>query len=96
MKTTSQKQEILNQFIINVTLIDPIKKIITNLENKNYRDCDVKWLDSKLEAYVKLTCETLGVKGLTIPSSHYTILNEYVYTKYLGYFNNLLSYFKDF
>jgi hypothetical protein len=89
----------IDQFIIETTLIDPIAKIINQLENGEFRDCDIKWLDKKLEDFIKFAAETLGIKGI-MPSSlnreSFTTLNDYVKGQYLTRFTTLLNYFKSF
>lgn len=93
------QQEIVDNFIIEMTLINPIEDIITKLNNNEFRDCDIKWLDAKLEKFMSLACEILGVKGV-LPSSiekePFTIMNPYVQNKYLHYFSGLLNYYKTF
>ena len=89
----------LDNFVIQVFLLDPIEKIISQLKNKEFRDCDIDWLNKKLETFVELACQTLGEK-VTLPSQisteDYKILNNYLYKKYLNYFQILLDYFISF
>jgi hypothetical protein len=89
---------VINQFIIEASLINPVSKIINQLNNGEFRDCDIKWLDNKLENFTKFACETLGISVLTpsgIGSEKYTLLNDYVKNKYIKHFNTLLDYFKS-
>ncbi|NML69997.1 hypothetical protein HHL23_09310 [Chryseobacterium sp. RP-3-3] len=89
--------EVLNNFIIEVSLIDPVKKIVKQLEEGSFRDCDIKWLNDRLKSFTELACETLNVKIDAQPeTTNYTQFNDYVKAKYLSYFNILLSYFKSF
>ncbi|WP_027380807.1 hypothetical protein [Chryseobacterium daeguense] len=89
--------EALNNFIIDATLIDPIRKIVKQLEAGSYRDCDIKWLDEKLQQYTLLACETLGIKiEHNLKTKSHTVLNDYNKSRYLKYFNTLLNYFKSF
>ncbi len=89
----------INQFIIQTVLITPIEDIITKLEKKEFRDCDIKWLDKKLENFTEFACETLGIK-VSMPSQiegkEVTLLNDYLVTQYSNLFNTLLTYFKKF
>jgi hypothetical protein len=97
MKATNNPA--IDQFIIEATLIDPISKIINQLNNCEFRDCDIKWLDAKLEKFTKFACETLGIKGMmpsNIDSNKYVLLNDYVKNQYINRFSTLLGYFKSF
>lgn len=97
MKATNNAA--IDQFIIDVTLIEPVTKIICQLENRKFRDCDIKWLDSKLENFTKLACQTLDLNILVpsqIGAQPYPTLNDYNRDKYLRHFNTLLNYFKGF
>ena len=86
----------LDQFVINAIIIEPISKIIKSLENKEYRDCDVKWLNKKLFNYTEFAAETLGSKfnneQLVADDS---LMNNYCYNKFLQAFKTLLEYFKS-
>lgn len=97
MKTNAPDE--INRFIIDAVLVSPINSIIIKLENRDFRDCDIKWLNSKLEHLTKFACETLN-ETVVIPSQTpletNTILNECAYNTYLKYFKTLLSYFKNF
>jgi len=97
MTTTNNKA--IDQFIIEATLISPVSKIVSQLKNGEFRDCDIKWLDTKLENFTKFALETLGIKGLMLSdvnSEKYATLNDYVKNQYLTRFETLLSYFKSF
>lgn len=54
MKATNN--QVIDQFIIEASLIDPISKIVNQLNNGEFRDCDIKWLDAKLEKFTKFAC----------------------------------------
>lgn len=93
------KNEVIDQFIIDVVLIDPIKNIINLLKTDKLRDCDINWLDKKLDNFMKFACETLMINGLTrsdFGSKNDKILNTYTRTQYLKYFTALLNYFESF
>ncbi len=88
----------VEQFIIETTLINPVSKIIQQLKTGQFRDCDIKWLDKKLEAFVEFAAKTLHVNGVmpqreSIKPAH---MNDYAVQYYLKYFNQLLEYFKSF
>lgn len=91
----TSNSSVINDFIIDVTLIQPVSKIIKGLEDGIYRDCDIKWLDTKLEAFTRLACKTLGIAFLVAPDiGHFELLNDYVKNQYISRFNTLLNYFK--
>lgn len=88
----------IDSFTIEVTLIVPIQGILNKLESGNFRDCDIVWLDEKLEKYTSFACETFGMK-FTAPSSVMSersmVLNDYMKNRYIQYFTTLRDYFKD-
>lgn len=89
----------IQQFIIETALIDPISDIINKLNNGEFRDCDIKWLDNKLENFVSFAADTLGI-NFTKPShlfgETFKYINEYSKTRYLERFNLLSKYFETF
>lgn len=91
------KNELINQFIIDVSLIEPVQKIINQLENGEFRNCDLKWLENKLENFVEFAAKTLNINGvISQPESvKPAYMNEYAVKYYLKYFNQLLDYFKS-
>lgn len=86
----------VTRFIIGVQLIDPIEDILKKLENRQYRDCDIKWLDNKLAGFMEFAAQTFGLTISTPPKEPYITLNEYVINQYKERFTNLLNYFKSF
>ena len=86
----------LDQFVINAIIIEPISKIIKSLENKEYRDCDVKWLNKKLFNYTEFAAKTLGINfnNEQILNDD-NPMNEYCYDIFLQAFKTLLGYFKS-
>lgn len=96
MKSTNTP--VIDQFIIEVSLVEPVSKIIDQLKNGEFRDCDIKWLDAKLEKFTEFACKTLGINAIMpsqVESEKATTLNNYVVTQYLTRFNTLLQYFKS-
>ena len=96
MKATNNA--VLEQFIIEVSLIDPINKILNQLKNGDFRDCDINWLDKKLESFVEFAAKTLKINTV-MPQSESakpSRMNRYAYEYYINYFNHLLNYFKSF
>jgi len=94
MKTTNS---VIEQFIIEETLITPIEKIINQFKNLEFRDCDIKWLNGKLETYTKLAAQTLGMT-IHLPETGLNgrVLNDHVKNIYISRFTTLLNYFKGF
>lgn len=96
MKATNNAA--IDQFIIEVSLIDPINKILSQLKNGEFRDCDIKWLDKKLEGFVEFAAKTLNINGIMPQreSVKPSVMNGYAIEYYSNYFNHLLNYFKTF
>lgn len=96
MKATNNT--VIDQFIIEASLVQPVSKIIDQLKNGEFRDCDIKWLDLKFKNYIEFSAKTLGINGM-MPTRFDTesnkVLNEYVVDKYLTRFTTLLEYFKS-
>ena len=91
------KKEAINIFIIKAVLIEPISDIIFKLENKEFRDCDIRWLNDKLYKYTAVAAETMGIKFPEIELiEHDGILNAYTTTRFIKAFMTLLNYFKSF
>jgi len=91
------KNEAINRFIIEAVLIDPIDDIIFKLENKEFRDCDIKWLNNELHKYTAFAAKTLGIKFPEIELiSNDGVLNDYTTARFIEAFTTLLNYFKSF
>ena len=91
------KNEAINTFIIEAVLIDPISDIIFKLENKEFRDCDIRWLNDKLYKYTAVAAETLRIEfpGIELISND-GVLNDYTTARFIKAFTTLLNYFKSF
>ena len=91
------KNEAINRFIIEAVLIDPINDIIFKLENKEFRDGDIRWLNNKLYKYTAVAAETMGIKFPEIELiSNDGVLNDYTTARFIKAFTTLLNYFKSF
>ncbi len=91
------KNEAINTFIIEAVLIEPINDIIFKLENKEFRDGDIRWLNDKLHKYTAFAAETLGIKFPEFELiSHDGVLNDYTTERFIEAFTTLLNYFKSF
>ena len=91
------KNEAINTFIIEAVLIDPIEDIIFKLENKKFRDCDIRWLNGKLHKYTAVAAETMGIKFPEVELiSNDGALNDYKTARFIKAFTTLLNYFKSF
>ena len=98
MKLKETNNAAIDQFIIEASLITPIEKIISKLKNGEFRDCDIKWLDAKLEHFIVFASKTLGINAITPSALHsdtFVILNEYALVYYKEKFTTLLNYFKN-
>jgi hypothetical protein len=94
MKATNDK---VDQFIIDTLVINPIQEIINKLIKEDFRDCDIKWLDERLEEFTIIAGETIYIKiHNDLKNQGFTLFNKYVYDFYLTKFNILLEYFKTF
>ena len=96
METTKNDQ--INQFIINTVLVNPIEKILSKLKAKEYRDCDIKWLDAKLSNFILFAAQTLNINCVIadLDKNKFSLMNEYAYNYYTDKFTKLLAYFKSF
>ena len=87
----------IDTFIIETILIDQIKDIVNKLENKEFRDCDIKWLNDRLSKFTAFAAETLGKKfGAIDLVNNDGNMNEYKTTRFLEAFRTILNYFKSF
>lgn len=88
---------VVSDFVYETILIKPISEIINNLEKRIYRDCDIKWLNSKLHGFTSFAAETLNKKFPEVDLvSDDGNLNQYKRDMFLRSFRTLLSYFKSF
>lgn len=96
MKTqvTGLNQDVVDQFILEVSLVRPIEKIIGKLMSGDFRDCDIAWLDKKLEDFTVFACKTLGFEAHIPAPEKGRILNDYTKKQYVDRFSTLLNYFK--
>jgi len=86
----------VQQFIIETVLINPLKDIVKKLEEGSFRDCDIKWLDSKLENFISFALQTLSINLDPVAKGEsYKHMNDYVKDKYIGYFSTLTKYFES-
>jgi len=91
------KNEAINRFIIEAALIAPISDIIFKLENKGFRDGDIRWLNDELYKFTAFAAETMGIKFPEIELiSNDGVLNDYTTARFIEAFTTLLNYFKSF
>ncbi len=91
------KNEAINTFIIEAVLIDPINDIILKLENKEFRDRDIRWLIDKLYKYAAFAAETMGIEFPFKSINHDGVkLNDYTTARFIEAITTLLNYFKSF
>lgn len=94
-----EPQDVYNQLLIEISLIDPVKKILDELKAGGFRDCDVKWLDEKLKHYMELSMKTLNISESLLMMNEDkkpALMNTYAVEYYTKYFTGLLTYFKTF
>ena len=91
------KNEAISRFIIEAVLIDPISDIIFKLKNKEFRDCDIRWLIDELRKYTAFAAKTMGIEFPFKSISHDGVkLNDYTTARFIEAFTSLLNYFKSF
>ena len=91
------KNEAINRFIIETVLIEPISDIIFKLKNKEFRDCDIRWINDKLYKFTAFAAETMGIKFPEIELIiNDGVLNDYTTARFIEAFTTLLNYFKSF
>lgn len=96
INNTRLEQTVVDRFIIEASLVDPVAKIVNQLNKREFRDCDVKWLDAKLQKFTEFACKTLGMDVKMMPVEiKGKILNDYTVSQYLQRFSTLLEYFKS-
>ena len=81
-----------------LAILDPIERIISKLEDKQFLDCDLEWLEKKLSQYTKIACIAMNKKELfndNLKSEEKQILNDFVRGKYIYYFKTLLDFFNS-
>lgn len=88
------KNAVIESFIYEVVLIDPIKDIVNKLENNEFRDCDIKWLNDKLNKFTSFALETLD-KTFELGEIGSTVMNDTIKSRFLNCFNTLLKYYKS-
>jgi hypothetical protein len=95
--TLNTENDVVNKFIIDVTLIDPINKIIDGLKNGEYRNIDINYLDKKLEHFTEVACKMLNIDfpdTVLENDRSGVILNDYIKNQYIERFTTLLLYFE--
>jgi len=89
------QNEVIQKFIIETTLINPIEKIIADLKSGKMRDCDIKFMDAKLEDLTRVAIKIIGYGSFVDKNQSPEILNEYNTNQYILYFDTLLKLFKS-
>lgn len=81
---------------VQLTLIDPIGEIVSKLENNEFRDKDVCYLEEKLSKYMGLAAKTFDLNFiLEVSKSEGETLNDFLREKFLNYFKSLYEYFTN-
>lgn len=85
----------VDNFIFETALIAPITDIIAKLNDGQFRDCDIAWLNNKLKKYTDFALQTMG-KEIEVGEAVGGVMNEYNKKRFISYFTTLLDYFKSF
>ena len=97
-KKYNGENDTINQFIIEMTLINPVSDIVKKLKNNEFRDCDIAYLDRKLMAYTSFACKTLNI-NISINDlggkRDEIIMNDFISRLYISRFEMLLKYFEN-
>mgnify|MGYP003344020036 CR=1 FL=1 len=86
---------LIDKTMLKILITDKIEEIIKNLENNNYGDKSISFLEKELEGFCALALKIMNVK-LHIKRSKITILNDHNKNQYLSYFNKLLNFYNNF
>ena len=90
MNETQQKA------FLQLTLIDPVSNIISKLENNEFRNIDIRYLEEQLVKYMNLAAKTFNLNFLLKKNYDSEFFNDYFRNEFLKYFKELLKYFKTF
>lgn len=92
------KNDAINTFIFDVVLVDPIADILKKLENNEFRDCDILWLENKMRNFLDFAAKTLGLQvPVIMPSEDIgVVMNDCKKQRFIKSFKALLDYFKSF
>lgn len=97
-KKYNGENDTINQFIIEMTLINPVSGIVKKLKNNEFRDCDITYLDRKLMDYTSFACKTLNI-NVSINDlggkRDGVVMNYFVSNLYISRFETLLKYFEN-
>jgi len=88
------EKQIIDKFIVDTIVIDPITNIIEKLKNNLFYTHDIKYLKFKLKEFTKLALELINI-NLKISLPNLTVLNDYNKQRFISYFEVLLKYFKQ-
>jgi hypothetical protein len=95
MKITKQDRENLKQWLtLELLLVQPIEKIIAGLENREYGNGDIDYIEKKLGDFMDIAAKSLNVTG-RVSHESFTVMNECARAKYIEYFSTLLMLFKS-
>ena len=92
-------------FII-LAAITPIEDIILKIESNNFRDCDINYLDEKVQAFTSVALQSLHI-NIVIPKhvakdvnkhskDYYLPINDNRKDYYLRIFRVLLKHFRKY
>lgn len=85
----------VDNFIFETVLIAPITDIIAKLNDGQFRDCDIAWLNNKLKKYTDFAIQTMG-KEIVVGCEVGGVMNDHNRNRFISYFTTILNYFKSF
>lgn len=88
------EKQIIEKFIVDTIVINPINEIIEKLKNNLFYNHDIKYLKFKLKEFTKLALELLNI-NLKVSLPNLNVLNDYNTKRFISYFEILLKYFKQ-
>ena len=60
MTTQQEKDQLIDEIMLHVVVTKPLEDIVKGLENGEFRDCDIDWLDTKRMEFVNIAVKALG------------------------------------
>lgn len=96
---TDEQANTFFSFFIKIKVLDPIQTILHKLENCEYRDVDVKWLNHQMIKFSNLAMDIMGHKEHLIKTDEIVIngvINSYNYKRFRDNFIILKDFFERY
>lgn len=88
---------VIQNFILEVTVIEPISDIVEKLSNNLFRDIDIQFLNKNLQKFSELAMKNFGMNDTILDRpENEEYLNDFVIQRFLERFKILLNFFKSF